>query len=167
MKFKILRVCVLLVSVSAASVLVWYAAQKKPEQKHDNTILTEEMQGSSKSRVVVGADNIREISQGDLAVSPKSGPILDDEELREMVEPRVESAVTEEEVKKMRDMMMSTSKSGRIMSDEDIRKMLEDQKKEALEIKSKLRLMPSSKSIAPIFEPKDVKNFVEDKTPEK
>ena len=157
MKFKILRICVLLVSVSAASVLVWYATQnnKLDQEKNKTTISPEEMQGSSKSKVIVGADKIREMSQDEA-----EGFIRD-------IEANNGPTVTDEEVKRTRDMMMSTSKSGRIISDDDIRKMLEEQKKAESEIESKLRLMPSSKSIAPILEPEDVKKIVEDKTPEK
>ena len=68
--------------------------------------------------------------------------------------------VTDEEVKKTRDAMMSTSKSGRIMSDDQIRKMLEDQKNEESKVKEKPHLMHSSKS-GPAMGINDLYKFME------
>lgn len=123
----------LLVSISAVSALVWNATrnQKSDETLNNGSISSEEMLGSSKSKAV-GVDF--DFMEGDLAVSPKSGPVVTDDELRKMVEDPAEAKVTDEDVKRTRDTMMSTSKSGRIMSDDQIRKMLEERKKEELEL---------------------------------
>lgn len=134
MKIQILRVLVLLVSISAASVLVWNATrdQKPMETQEEYKISPKKMQGSSKMKTVITADII-ETMDSDIAV-------------------------TDEEVKRTREMMLSTSKSGRIMSDDKIREMLEEQKKEP-------KLMPSSKSIDAILKPKDVEEMVEGREP--
>jgi hypothetical protein len=164
---KALKVIVLLLSVSVASVLVWNAARNQNPAKRGSkdTISPAEMQGSSKSKAI-GQDLIdferEEVVAHDLAPSSKSGGLIEPEDIQEIVESdKSASKVTDEEVKRTRDMMMSTSKSGRIMSDEKIREMLEQQKKEELEYKKDRKLMPSSKSIDAILKPKDVKEIIE------
>lgn len=131
MKLQILRVCVLLVSISAASVLVWNATrdQKPKENRKDEVISQESMLGSSKSKAV-GVD------------------------LFEFEQETYVYEVTDEEVKRTREAMLSTSKSGRVMSDDQIREMLEERKKEK-------KLMPSSKSIDAILRPEDVGKLIQ------
>lgn len=166
---KALKVLVLLVSISAASALVWNATreQKPKDVREKSAFTTEELQGSSKSRAVVGFDEIKQldfkpVESDDLIASPKSGGIIEPEDISEIVESdKSVPKVTDEEVKRTRDMMMSTSKSGIIMSDDKIREMLEDQKKEELNQKSKPHLMPSSKSIDAILRVKDVEEIIE------
>lgn len=149
MKLQILRVCVLLVSISAASVLVWNATRdQKPKQaEEEDKISPKKMQGSSKVRVVIDSDNIKELTQAE------ADEFIDS--------PHSQSNVTDEEVKRTRDMMMSTSKSGKIMSDDKIREMLEDRKKEELKLKKEQKLMPSSKSIDAILSRRDVQEIIE------
>jgi hypothetical protein len=121
---KALKVIVLLVSISAASVLVWNAArdQKSKQVEEKGVITPKKMQGSSKMKVVVTADIIESMDS--------------------------DSKVIDEEVKAMRDALLSTSKSGRIMSDDKIREMLEKKEKLKAEmvVESKPHLMSSSKS---------------------
>jgi len=125
------------------------------------------MQGSSKSKAIgqglLGLEPEDEVVAHDLAPSSKSGGLIEPEDIEEIVEgDKSAPKVTDEEVKRTRDMMMSTSKSGRIMSDDQIREMLENQKKEALKQKTDPHLMPSSKSFSgPIFEPKELEKIVE------
>lgn len=135
MKIQIFRVFVLVVSISAASVLVWNAARDKKSKQvqKEGVISPSSMQGSSKSKAV-GLD------------------------IFEFVEEPAVTAVADEEVEKTRNAMLSTSKSGIIMSDDEIREMLEAQKKER-------KLMPSSKSIDAILKPKDVEEMVEGREP--
>lgn len=151
MKIRILRVCVLLVSLSAASVLVWNATRdQKPieakESKQEDKISPKKMQGSSKVRVIIDSDNIKEITQPEayeFLIGPDSG-----------------SAVTDEDVTKMREVMLSTSKSGRVMSDDQIREMLEDRKKVEPKHEKEQRFMPSSKSIDAVLRPEDVEKII-------
>jgi hypothetical protein len=78
-----------------------------------------------------------------------------------MVEEPIAPTVTEEEVKRKRDAMLSTSKSGVIMSDDKIREMLENEKKEELKYKKNPNLIPSSKSPIRLLEPQDVERIIE------
>ena len=140
MNIRILRVCVLLVSISAASVLVWNATRdQKPKQtQEEKKISPKKMQGSSKVREIIGADVIEEITQ------ETELPI-----------------VTDEEVKNTREAMLSTSKSGRVMSDDQIREMLENRKKFELKHEKEQRFMPSSKSIDAVLRRNDVEGLIE------
>ncbi len=132
----------LLVSISAASVLVWNATRdQKPKQAEEDKISPKKMQGSSKMKTVITADIIETME--------------------------TDYIVTDEEVKRTRDMMLSTSKSGRVMSDDKIREMLEEQKKEELKHKTQKNLIPSSKSMDPILTPIDIKDFIEGNDVEK
>ena len=111
-----------MVSISAASVLVWNATRdQKPEEveekQEEDKISPKKMQGSSKARVVIDPENIIEITQEETGESQKT--------------PHSDSTVTDEEVKRMREAMLSTSKSGKVMSDDQIREMLEERKKES------------------------------------
>jgi hypothetical protein len=137
MKIQILRLFVLLISISAASVLVWNATRDKKSKQvqKEDMISPSSMQGSSKQKAVVDSGMIFEFEQETFVYE-----------------------VTDEEVKRTRDMMLSTSKSGIIMSDDKIREMLEAQRKER-------KLMPSSKSIDAILKPKDVEEMVEGREP--
>ncbi|MCE2959703.1 MAG: hypothetical protein ACK46A_08195 [Akkermansiaceae bacterium] len=169
---KALKVLVLLVSISAASVLVWYAARNKKPAERDgrDAISAAEMQGSSKSKIIgqvfLNVESEDTLDANILAPSSKSAGIIGPDDISEIVESdEGEFKVTEEEVSRMRDMMMSTSKSGRIMSDEKIREMLEDQKKEEFKHEKSRKLMPSSKSIDAILKPEDVKEIIEGDEP--
>jgi hypothetical protein len=163
---KALKVLVLLVSISAASVLVWYASRNtnRAEQGSNDTSVVPDMQVSSESKAngSLFRDSQGEVAAGDLVLSPKFGIIIETEDISEVVEssaPRPK--VTDEEVKRTRDAMLSTSKSGRVMSDDKIREMLEGQKKEALKQKSDPHLMSSSKKIDSLLLAKDLKKIVE------
>jgi hypothetical protein len=150
MKIQILRACVLMVSISAASVLVWNATRdQKPEEveekQEEDKISPKKMQGSSKARVVIDPENIIEITQEETGESQKT--------------PHSDSTVTDEEVKRMREAMLSTSKSGKVMSDDQIREMLEERKKE-------IKLMPSSKVSSAILRSKDLEEMIEGKKPD-
>lgn len=156
MKIQILRAVVLLVSISAASVLVWNATRNKEdaERGSKDSFSSGEMQGSTKSKAVVDPGNLKffepdRVDASDLIESPKSGGIIEPEDISKIAESAdPEPKVTDEEVKRTRDMMMSTSKSGRIMSDDKIREMLEKKAKFKAEmvVESKPHLMSSSKS---------------------
>jgi len=151
---KALKVLVLLVSISAASALVGNATRNKGAMTREanDAISPANMQGSSKSKAI--GQNLfifepSEVDASDLIVSPKSGGIIEPEDISEIAgsgEPA--SKVTDEEVKAMRDALLSTSKSGRIMSDDKIREMLENKAKLKAEmvVESKPHLMSSSKS---------------------
>lgn len=148
---KALRVLVLLVSISAASVLVWNATRNKGGS-NEETFGSDEMIGSSKSMPL--DMDLLHFEPVDMQASPKSGPIILPDEVAEIVEGKPsEVTVTDEEVKKMRDSMLSTSKSGIIMSDDKIRELLENQKK--------VKLMPSSKSLDAVLVPLDLRGIVE------
>jgi hypothetical protein len=142
MKMRILRLSVLLLSVSAASLLVWHAARGRNQDKpgKDAVIAPESSQGSGKSKAI-GAD------------------------LSEFTEQPFVPPVTEEEVKTVRDAMLSTSKSGVIMSDQAIREMLERQKKAFPGEKDgrnpEADLIPSSKNPVRLIEPKELRKLVE------
>lgn len=146
----------LLVSISAASALVWNATRDKEATAPDSSapLGSGEMQGSTKSKAVVDPGNLKffepdRVDANDLIESPKSGGVIEPEDISiiaESAEP--EPKVTDEEVTRTRDMLMSTSKSGRIMSDDQIREMLENKAKLKAEmvVESKPHLMNSSKS---------------------
>jgi hypothetical protein len=171
-----LKVLVLLVSISAASALVWNATRNKKPAERDgkDAISAAEMQGSSKSKIIgqvfLNVESEDTLDANILAPSSKSAGIIGPDDISEIVESD-ESApkVTDEEVKRMRDMMMSTSKSGRIMSDDKIREMLEDLKKEELKPKPDPHLIPSSKVMImePIFDFKTLEKIIENKKEEK
>jgi hypothetical protein len=72
--------------------------------------------------------------------------------------------VTDDEVRAVRESMLSTSKSGRIMKDDDIRKLLEAQKSAGMELKASPPgsvFIPSTKNPSRIIPPSDLKNLIE------
>lgn len=156
----------LLVSISAASVLVWNATRNRrpAERGSKDTISPTEMLGSSKSKAIgkelFDYEPENAVDANILVPSSKSALVLDADEAIDIIDGSIFSKVTDEEVKRTRDMMMLGSKSGRVMSDEEIRKMLENQKKPR-------KLMPSSKSIDAILRPDDVKEVIEGSGAEK
>ncbi len=107
--------------------MVWNATRDKGVANRDE-IESKEMIGSSKSRVMV---DFVEFDPDDMQVSPKSGPVMDSEDIAKMVEDKSSGIkITDEEVKKTREQMMMSSKLGFVMSEEEVRKMLEDRAKE-------------------------------------
>lgn len=161
---KILKVVVLLLSIAGGSLVVWNATRDKGANNKDE-ISSKEMIGSSKSKMT-GLD-LHGFDSDYLQASPKSGPIMDPEDVAEIVEDEPsEITVTDEEVKKMRESMLSTSKSGRIMSDDKIREMLEGQKREKAKAKAQAipeqNLLRSSKSFSgSIIEGAELKKIIE------
>lgn len=108
MKSTPLKYLVLLVSVSAAGVLIWNATRNTSAEKKEKDLNgPEQLQASSKSAAIISSNNINEI-----------------------IDQPAKQVVTDEDVKKTREMMMRSSKSGMIMSNEAIREMLEKQAEE-------------------------------------
>jgi len=140
MKLQILRVCVLLVSISAVSVLVWNATrdQKPKHTQEDDKISPKKMQGSSKMKVIVTADIIEDITSEDDNIVGDKVPDGD--------------------------ALIFSSKSGLVDSKAWLDMISELRKKADLNSELEEPLMHSSKSfIGPVFEPKELKNIIEGK----
>jgi hypothetical protein len=138
MKSKILRTLVLLVSISAASVLIWNATrdQKMKQAEEEEKISPKKMQGSSKMAVIVTADIIENISTEDNYI----------------VEDKVPNG----------DTLLFSPKWGAVDSKTWL-DMISDVKINAgLNSELEGSLMHSSKSfIGPVFEPKELKEIIE------
>lgn len=135
MKIQILKVLVLMVSISAASVLVWNATRdKKPkETQKDGVISPESMQGSIKSRAVVDFVEIKQldinpIEGDDLIFSSKSGPV-DSKSWLDMISELREKSKSNSESEPP---LMHSSKAfiGPIIEQEDLEKILEPEKRD-------------------------------------
>jgi hypothetical protein len=161
MKIQILRVCVLLVSISAASVLVWNATRNKEpkETRKDDVVSPSSMQSSSKSMIF---DHIRiedfspiTVEGGKVIFSSKEGFEMSEEEMRAW------KLATEAELKPH---LMSSSKSGPAMTLDEFFKFMEARQKATSkdDTESQEPLMHSSKSFSgPVFEPKELKKIIE------
>lgn len=129
MNHPLLKILVVLFSISAAAAYVWHASQKRPT-------------------VPAQVESMTTAGKADQDDSPFA-PV-----------------VTDEEVRVMKESMLSTSKSGIIMRDGDIRKMLEAQRAAGSETKPLPQgagLIPSSKSATSIIPPSDLKDLIEKK----
>jgi hypothetical protein len=127
MKHPLLKIPVVLFSISAAAAYVWHASQKN----------STEPAPAASAGVAVEA------------------------EANDFSSPQV---VTEDEIRAVRESMLSTSKSGIIMKDDDIRELLETQKSAGFEPKPSPPgsvFIPSTKNPSRIIPPSVLKNLIE------
>jgi hypothetical protein len=142
MKIHILRVLVLLVSISAASVLIWNASrhQKPHETQEGSTFDPDDMQ-----------------------VSPKSGPMLSSDDIKTLDnDPLVNYGTKIEgipvDISEVTNFIPSSKSIDAILKAKDVEGIIEGRKTEN---KQEPPLMSSSKSSLPIFEPKDLEKIIE------
>lgn len=138
MKIQILRVFVLLISISAASVLVWNATRerKSDEVREEGVVAPESMLPSSKLRVIVNANLIKEIT-------PEDDNIVEDQTPN-------------------KDTLLFSSKQGPVDSKPWLDMYFKKREKVGSNSVLEAPLMHSSKSFSgPIFKPKDLEKIIE------
>lgn len=144
---KVLKVLVLLVSIAGASALVWNATRdRKPEEaRKEGVISPKSMQGSSKSKAIVDSgvilsfaeeSGVPEVTDEEVKAmrdsmlnTSKSGIIMSDDKIREMLEKRAKLK-DEKEVDSNPELLLSGSKSRVAISYDDLRKIAEEHAKQ-------------------------------------
>jgi hypothetical protein len=141
MKFKILRVLVLLISICAASCLVWNASRNE-KLKKESKVDPDDMQFSSKSGPMMSPDDLKKLDgkgANDFKTPIEGNPAKS-----------LES----------RDLMSSSKSIDAILTPSDL---------EGLRVgdfakhRQSIDLIPSTKSPHRLIEPKDLEKMIEDK----
>jgi hypothetical protein len=139
MKFKILRVLVLLISISAASCLVWNASRNE-KLKKESKVDPDDMQFSSKSGPMMSPDDVKQLDNkgaNDFKAPVEGIPVKSSES---------------------RDLMSSSKSIDAILSPSDLEGLREGNK-----TKQRIDLIPSTKNPNRLIEPKDLEKMIEDK----
>ncbi len=170
MKSQPLKLFVLLFSIAAAAVFVWFSSKKKPDEPAKPALVTSApdepdaesgfavpMPGTMPARVVTD-DEVR--AQRELMLSSsKSGIIMNDQDIRRMLE--VQPPTAQQDA-----LLGSTKNPSRLLKSEDVKQLVEplvDNKpneQEATPVNPST-LMPSSKHLDVIFRREDVKKLIE------
>ncbi|MGJ8643236.1 MAG: hypothetical protein ACSHX9_07500 [Luteolibacter sp.] len=133
MNNRLLRIIVLLISITGAGAFVWFSSQQdKPSATTPPSEKTATQEGNEPSTVAE-----EEIAPAMLS-SSKSAEVIGFESTKDLFDPAPpillpspeENTITDEEVRKRRNAMMGSSKIGRIISREDVRKILEKEAEE-------------------------------------
>lgn len=133
MNNRLLRVIVLLISITGAGAFVWFSSQQdkpSPTTPQEKTAAGDENKPSDVAE--------EEEAPAMLSSSKSIDVIFSEKDVRKLIEPDPdpspllpeENTISDEEVRKRRDAMMGSSKIGRIMSEEDVRKLMEKEAEE-------------------------------------
>ncbi|MDP4624766.1 MAG: hypothetical protein NWT08_06475 [Akkermansiaceae bacterium] len=131
MNNRLLRVIVLLLSITGAGAYVWFSSQHNKPSPASPQEKTVELNDSEPS---IADEEIETI----ILPSSKSAPIFNPENAKDFIElvpapspllPK-ENIITDEEVQERWDILMSSSKSGLVISEEDIGKIMEKEAEE-------------------------------------
>jgi hypothetical protein len=137
MKLQILRVCVLLISISAASCLVWNASRKE-EPKKESAVDSANMQFSTKSGPPMSPNDVKQLDkkgasdfkapiEGIPVKSLESGDLMPSSKSIDAILTRrdLEGLRRGDEAKQRTDIMSSSKNPNRLIEPKDVEEMIE------------------------------------------